>query len=59
MSQVIMSDLQLSLINKQRETAAPVDVLLWQCNTLEAQLRETRSLGAHHLDYALHHLVAA
>ncbi len=30
-----------------------------QCDALEAQLRQTRALGAHLLDATLHHLLAA
>lgn len=33
--------------------------LLRQCDALEAQLRQTRTLGAHLLDATLHHLLAA
>ena len=32
---------------------------LRQCDALEAQLRQTRTLGAHLLDSTLHHNLAA
>ena len=38
----------------QRRILVRVEELLWWCDTLEAQLHQTRTLGAH-----LHHLLAA
>ena len=35
------------------------NILLRQCDTLEMQLRQTRTLGAHLLASTLHHLLAA
>jgi hypothetical protein len=35
------------------------DVLLRPCDALEAQLHQTRTLGAHLLDSTLHHHLAA
>ena len=35
------------------------DKLIFKYNTLEAQLHQTRTLGAHLLNSTLHHLLAA
>jgi type I restriction enzyme S subunit len=44
---------------EQKRIVARVEELLWWCDTLEAQLRQTRTLGAHLLASTLHHLLAA
>ena len=44
---------------EQKRIVARVEALLRQCDALEAQLRQTRTLGAHLLDATLHHLLAA
>ena len=44
---------------EQKRIVARVEALLRQCDALEAQLRQTRTLGAHLLDSTLHHLLAA
>ena len=44
---------------EQERIVVRVAELLRQCDALEAQLRETRTLGAHLLDSTLHHLLAA
>ena len=46
-------------IAKQKWIVARVEELLRWCDTLEAQLHQTRSLGAHLLDSTLHYLLAA
>ena len=44
---------------EQKRIVARVEELLRQSDALEAQLRQTRTLGAHLLDSTLHHLLAA
>ena len=44
---------------EQKRIVARVEELLRWCDTLEAQLHQTRTLGAHLLDSTLHHLLAA
>ena len=44
---------------KQKRIVARVEELLRWCDTLEAQLHQTRTLGAHLLNSTLHHLLAA
>jgi len=44
---------------EQKRIVARVEALLRQCDALAAQLRQTRTLGAHLLDSTLHHLLAA
>jgi type I restriction enzyme S subunit len=44
---------------EQKRIVARVEELLRWCDTLEAQLHQTRTLGAHLLASALHHLLAA
>ena len=44
---------------KQRQVVARVEELLRWCDTLEAQLHQTRTLGTHLLASTLHHLLAA
>ena len=44
---------------KCRRGVARVEALLRQCDTLEAQLHQTRTLGAHLLVSTLNHLLAA
>ena len=44
---------------EQKRIVARVEELLRQCDALEAQLRQTRTLGAHLLESTLHHLLAA
>ncbi len=44
---------------EQRRIVAKVDELMALCDTLEAQLHQTRTLGAHLLASTLHHLLAA
>ncbi len=44
---------------EQKRIVARVEALLRQCDGLEAQLHQTRTLGAHLLDATLHHLLAA
>ena len=44
---------------EQKRIVARVEELLRWCGTLEAQLHQTRTLGAHLLDSTLHHLLAA
>jgi hypothetical protein len=39
--------------------ALRLQALLRQCDALEAQLRQTRTLGAHLLDITLHHFLTA
>jgi len=48
-----------SIIAKQKQIITPAEELLGWCGTLEAQLHQTRTLGAHLLDSTLHHLLAA
>jgi type I restriction enzyme S subunit len=43
---------------EQKRIVARVEELLRWCDTLEAQLRQTRTLGAHLLASTLHHLLA-
>ena len=43
----------------QHWIVARVEELLRWCDTLKAQLHQTRTLGAHLLDSTLHHLLAA
>jgi tRNA(Leu) C34 or U34 (ribose-2'-O)-methylase TrmL len=43
----------------QPQIAAQIGALLRQCDGLEAQLRQTRTLGARLLDATLHRLLAA
>ncbi len=45
------------MLTNQIETR--VEALPQQCAALEAQLHQTRTLGAHLLDSTLHHLLAA
>lgn len=42
----------------ERQDLARVEALLRQCDALGAQLRQTRTLGAHLLDSTLHYLLA-
>jgi hypothetical protein len=52
----------MSFNDPQRQTNADrcgVEELLRWCDRLEAQLRQTRTLGAHLLNSTLHHLLAA
>jgi type I restriction enzyme S subunit len=44
---------------EQKRIVARVEELLRRCDTLEAQLHQTRTLGAHLLASTLHHLLAA
>ena len=44
---------------EQKRIVVRVEELLRWCDTLEAQLHQTRTLGAHLLDPTLHHLLAA
>lgn len=44
---------------EQKRIVARVEELLRHCDALEAQLAQTRTLGAHLLDSTLHHLLAA
>jgi type I restriction enzyme S subunit len=44
---------------EQKRIVARVEELLRWCDTLEAQLHQTRTLGAHLLASTLHHLLAA
>ncbi len=44
---------------EQKRIVARVEELLRWCDTLEAQLSQSRTLGAHLLDSTLHHLLAA
>lgn len=48
-----------SPLAEQKRIVARVEALLRQCDALESQLRQTRTLGAHLLDSTLHHLLAA
>ena len=43
----------------RHQIVAQVEALLQPCDALEAQLRQTRTLGAHLLDSTLHHPLAA
>ncbi len=43
----------------QNQIVARAEELLRWCDTLEAQLHQTRPLGAHPLASILHHLLAA
>jgi len=45
-------------IEQNQIVARVVEMLRW-CDTLEAQLHQTRTLGTHLLDSTLHHLLAA
>ncbi len=49
----------MNFIPEQRWIVARVEELLRWCDTLEAQLHQTRTLGAHLLASTLHHLLAA
>lgn len=51
--------LPLPPLADQRRIVARVEELLRWCDTLEAQLHQTRTLGAHLLASTLHHLLAA
>jgi len=44
---------------EQKRSVARVEALLRQCDALEAQLHQTRTVGAQLLDAALHHILAA
>ena len=44
---------------EQKRIVARVEELMRWCDTLEAQLHQTRTLGAHLLASTLHHLLAA
>jgi hypothetical protein len=44
---------------EQKRIVARVEELLRWCDTLAAQLHQTRTLGAHLLASTLHHLLAA
>jgi len=44
---------------EQKRIVARVEALLRQCDALEAQLHQTRTVGAQLLDAALHHILAA
>ncbi len=44
---------------EQKRIVARVEALLRQCDALEAQLHQTRTLGAHLLESTLHHHLAA
>jgi len=46
-------------LTEQKRVVARVEELLRWCDTLEAQLHQTRTLGAHLLDSTLHHLLTA
>jgi type I restriction enzyme S subunit len=43
---------------EQKRIVARVEELLRWCDTLEAQLHQTRTLGTHLLDSTIHHLLA-
>lgn len=63
-NQITQDNLRTTLIAvppmaEQKRIVARVEALLRQCDALEAQLRQTRTLGAHLLDSTLHHLLAA
>ena len=51
--------ISLPPLAEQKRIVARVEALLRQCDALEAQLRQTRTLGAHLLESTLHHLLAA
>ena len=53
------SDLRHIILAEQQRIVARVEALLRQCDALEAQLRQARTLGAHLLDSTPHHLLAA
>ena len=44
---------------EQKRIVARVEELMRLCDTLETQLSQTRTAGAHLLDSTLHHLLAA
>ncbi len=46
-------------VAEQKRIVARVEALLRQCDALEAQLHQTRTVGAHLLDATLQHLLAA
>jgi len=45
--------------NEQQRIVARAEALLRWCDTLEAHLHQTRTLGSHLLDSTLYHLLAA
>ncbi len=51
--------ISLPPLAEQKRIVARVEELLRWCDTLEAQLHQTRTLGAHLLASTLHHLLAA
>ena len=70
-SQVVNAQPNISLTNtrdfpvpipplaEQKRIVARVEELMRLCDALEAQLSQSRTLGAHLLDSTLHHLLAA
>jgi hypothetical protein len=44
---------------QQKPIVARIGKLPWWCGTVEARLRQTRTLGAHLLASTHHHLLAA
>jgi len=56
---IAMLPIGLPPLAEQKRIVARVEELLRWCDTLEAQLHQTRTLGAHLLASTLHHLLAA